>query len=164
MENSKEGENMALRIEGRSDRRATLKTVAADGVIESVAVRQKDAPSFDTQLGRTFHNAQEERLMQLAKEVEAQGKKLASRVDVGEMRAYRRLISSFIEEAVAGFGRFSKESFLDRRGRHRVYATVKTISERLEALAKEVVKAEKDNLAIAGHIEDIRGLVLDLLL
>jgi uncharacterized protein YaaR (DUF327 family) len=63
-----------------------------------------------------------------------------------------------------GSTRFSKESFLDRRGRHRVFATVKTINEKLEELTSQVLKSERDHIAILGRIEDIRGLVLDLVL
>jgi len=70
----------------------------------------------------------------------------------------------FLDEAVRGSSRFSKESFLDRRGRHRVFATIKIVNEKLEELTREVLSSERDHLAILGKIEDIRGLILDLVL
>ena len=53
---------------------------------------------------------------------------------------------------------------MDRRGRHRLYATVKKINESLEELTKEILNNEKDHLKILGRIEDIRGMVLDIIL
>lgn len=155
---------MAIRIEGTGNRRSTPHTVPTEGGASQRPVQESGESAFGSQLRQSFGQSQEERLSKMALEVEAQGKRLAGRVDIGELKAYKRLVADFLEEAVTGFGKFSKESFLDRRGRHRVYATVKTINEKLEALTQEVLKSEKDNLAIAGRIEDIRGLVLDLLL
>ena len=53
---------------------------------------------------------------------------------------------------------------MDRRGRHRLYATVKKVNEKLEELTKEVLSSERDHLKILGRIEDIRGLILDIVL
>lgn len=155
---------MAIRIEGPGSRRNAPQPAPVDGTGVTRSVQGSDNASFQSHLKHSFGESQEEKLQKMALEVEAQGKRLADRIDIGELKAYKRLVAEFLEEAVAGFGRFSKESFLDRRGRHRVYATVKTVNEKLEALTEEVLKAERDNLAVAGRIEDIRGLVLDLLL
>jgi uncharacterized protein YaaR (DUF327 family) len=53
---------------------------------------------------------------------------------------------------------------MDRRGRHRIYTTVKKVNAKLEELTEEILKQEKDNLKIIGRIEDIRGLILDIIL
>lgn len=155
---------MAIRIEGTGNRRTTPHPLTPEGGGAHQPVQESSGAAFSSQLRQSFGQSQEERLTKMAMEIEAQGKRLSGRVDIGELKAYKRLVADFLEEAVNGFGKFSKESFLDRRGRHRVYATVKTINEKLETLTQEVLKGEKDNLAIAGRIEDIRGLVLDLLL
>jgi uncharacterized protein YaaR (DUF327 family) len=89
---------------------------------------------------------------------------LTEKVDIAELKAYKRLISEFLEESVRSFMNFSKESYMDRRGRHRLYATVKKVNESLEELTKEVLSSEKDHLKILGKIEDIRGLILDIIL
>jgi len=100
----------------------------------------------------------------MAKDIEKQGEHLAQRIDISELKTYKRMVMEFLDEAVRGFGRFSKESFLDKRGRHRVFATVKTVNDTLEELTRELLKTEKDNLAIISKIEDIRGLILDLII
>ncbi len=155
---------MAIRIDSGGSRKPAERSAVIDTSTGTQRVQPSTETAFGHQLGRTLHGVHEERLLQLAREVETQGKRLADRVDIPELKAYKRLVSTFLEEAVAGFGKFSKESFLDRRGRHRVYATVKIVNEKMEELTREVLKTEKDNLAIAGRIEDIRGLVLDLFL
>ena len=67
-----------------------------------------------------------------------------------------------MNEVVSRSHEFSRENFLDRRGRHRVYGIVKLVDKNLDELAEELIKDEKDNLAILGKIDDIRGLLLDI--
>ena len=97
----------------------------------------------------------------MAQDIVKQGERLSDKVDIAELKAYKRMVSEFLEESVRGFSRFSRESFMDRRGRHRLYATVKKINESMEELTKEILSNEKDHLKILGRIEDIRGMVLD---
>ena len=54
------------------------------------------------------------------------------------------------------------ENFLDRRGRHRVYGIIRQVDKNLDDLAQELMKEEKDHLAILGKIDDIRGLLIDI--
>ena len=78
------------------------------------------------------------------------------------MKYYRSLIQEFMNEIVSRSHKFSRENFLDRRGRHRVYGIVRLIGEKLDELAQELVKDEKDHLAILAKIGEIRGLILDI--
>ena len=59
--------------------------------------------------------------------------------------------------------KFSRENFLDRRGRHRVYGIIRLIDSNLDELASELVEDEKDHLSILARIGEIRGLLLDIL-
>ena len=56
-----------------------------------------------------------------------------------------------------------RENFLDKRGRHRVYGIVKLVNQNLDELAIELIKDEKDHLEILNKIDEIRGLLLDIL-
>ena len=69
----------------------------------------------------------------------------------------------FMNEVVFRSHKFSRENFLDRRGRHRVYGLIKLIDSNLDELAQELVKDEKDHIAILSKIGEIRGLILDIL-
>ena len=153
---------MGIKIGGGSGRKPHRVSGQVDGSIKKV--NGKDGPLFSAHMDKKYSESQEEELKKKAQEIEKQGKRLVSHVDIAELKAYKRLIMEFLDDAVRGSSRFSKDSFLDRRGRHRVFAIIKTVNEELELLTKEVLSSEKDNLKILGRIEDIRGLILDLVL
>ena len=102
------------------------------------------------------------RLSTLMEEITMQGDKLAKKRDIRDMKKYRGLIKDFMNEIVNRSHQFSRENFLDRRGRHRVYGIIRMVDQTLDELAQELVKDEKDNLAILAKIGEIRGLLLDI--
>lgn len=102
------------------------------------------------------------RLNTLMEEITMQGDKLAKKRDIRDMKKYRGLIKDFMNEIVNRSHQFSRENFLDRRGRHRVYGIIRMVDQTLDELAQELVKDEKDNLAILAKIGEIRGLLLDI--
>ena len=104
-----------------------------------------------------------ERLSVMMQEITMQGEKLGKHMDVRDMKHYRRLIQEFMNEIVNRSHKFSRENFLDRRGRHRVYGMIKRVNVVLDELAGEVVKEEKDTLAILSKVDEIRGLLLDII-
>lgn len=98
----------------------------------------------------------------LMEEITEQGERIAKKKDIKDMRKYRSLIKDFMNEIVSRSHSFSRENFLDRRGRHRVYGIIRLVDENLDELAKELMKEQKDNLSILQKIGDIRGLILDI--
>ena len=104
-----------------------------------------------------------ERLSVMMQEITMQGKKLGKHMDVRDMKHYRRLIQEFMNEIVNRSHKFSRENFLDRRGRHRVYGMIKRVNVVLDELAGELIKEEKDTLAILSKVDEIRGLLLDII-
>ena len=104
----------------------------------------------------------QERLSGMMEEITEQGDKISKHMDIKDMRKYRELVKGFLNEVVNRSHKFSRENFLDKRGRHRVYGIIKLVDKNLDELASELVKDEKDHLAIVGAIDDIRGLLLDI--
>lgn len=102
------------------------------------------------------------RLNTLMEEITMQGDKLAKKRDIRDMKKYRGLIKDFMNEIINRSHQFSRENFLDRRGRHRVYGIIRMVDQTLDELAQELVKDEQDNLAILAKIGEIRGLLLDI--
>lgn len=98
----------------------------------------------------------------LLSDITAQGERIARHMDIRDMRKYRELIREFMNEVVFRSHKFSRENFLDRRGRHRVYGIIKLIDANLDELAQELVKDEKDHITILNKIGEIRGLLLDI--
>lgn len=105
----------------------------------------------------------QERLSVMMEEITMQGKKLGKHMDIRDMKHYRRLIKDFMNEIVNRSHKFSRENFLDRRGRHRVYGMIKRVDATLDELAGELLKEEKDSLTILGKIDEIRGMLLDII-
>lgn len=103
-----------------------------------------------------------ERLNLMMEEIVMQGDKIVKRMDVRDMRRYRTLIKEFMNEIVNRSHKFSRENFLDRRGRHRVYGIIRLVDEKLDELAQELVSEECDKIAILAKVDEIRGLLLDI--
>ena len=103
-----------------------------------------------------------DRLNLMMEEIVMQGDKITKRMDVKDMRRSRALIKDFMNEIVNRSHKFSRENFLDRRGRHRVYGIVRLVDEKLDELAQELMKEEKDEIAILAKVGEIRGLLLDI--
>ncbi len=99
----------------------------------------------------------------MLEEITTHGKRLAKRMDLKDMKHYRELIKEFMNEIVNRSHKFSRENFLDKKGRHRVYTMIKLVDKTLDELAAELIKDEKDHLAILNKIDEIRGLLLDIL-
>ena len=128
------------------------------------AVQEKTAPSdFSFTLNRLSDEGLAARLSSLIGDITTQGKKLADHMDIGDMKRYKSLIADFINEVVTHSHEFSRENFLDRRGRHRVYGIVRLVNQDLDDLAQELLKKEKDHLAILAKTDEIHGLLLDLI-
>ena len=102
------------------------------------------------------------RLGFLMEEITMQGDRISKKKDIKDMRRYRSLIKDFMNEVVSRSHSFSRENFLDRKGRHRVYGIIRLVDETLDELAQELMKEQKDNITILQKIGDIRGLILDI--
>ena len=103
------------------------------------------------------------RLHNLIGEISDMGKRITKHMDINDLKDYRRMVTNFINEVVTNSHEFSRENFLDRRGRHRVYGIVRMINKDLDDLAQELLKVEKDHLAILEIIDEIQGLLLDIM-
>lgn len=104
-----------------------------------------------------------EKLHKMMDDISVQGKKLAEHMDIRDMKTYRSMITDFINEVVTNSHEFSRENFLDRRGRHRVYGIVRLVNKNLDELAQEFLKKEKDHIAILDKTNEIQGLLLDII-
>lgn len=98
----------------------------------------------------------------LMMDITSQGERIARHMDVRDLKRYRGLIKEFLNEVVYRSHKFSRENFLDRKGRHRVYGIIRKIDENLDALAEALVEDEQDHLAILSRIGEIEGLLLDI--
>jgi len=107
-------------------------------------------------------NELQSRLSLMMEDIIQQGNRLGKRMDVRDLKQYRKLIQEFMNEIATHTHQFSRENFLDRKGRHRVYGIVKKINQTLDELAEELLNEEKDHISILSKIDEIKGLILDI--
>ncbi len=122
-----------------------------------------EQPDFSFTLNKVTNENLMTKLHQMMDDISAQGKKLADHMDIRDMKKYRSMITEFINEVVTNSHEFSRENFLDRRGRHRVYGIVKLVNKNVDDLAQELLKKEKDHIAILDKTNEIQGLLLDII-
>ena len=125
-------------------------------------VQQTD-DSFKFMLASNIEEAElANRLNLMMEEIVMQGDKIVKRMDIKDMRRYRTLIKEFMNEIVNRSHKFSRENFLDRRGRHRVYGIIRLVDETLDELAQALVSEQCDKIDILAKVGEIRGLLLDI--
>lgn len=132
--------------------------------VESTAPQKTSDGKFKFMLVSNIEEKDlQQKLNSLMEEIDKQGERIAKHMDVADMRRYRSLVKEFMNEVVNRSHEFSRENFLDRRGRHRVYGIVRLVDKNLDDLAQELVKDEKDNLAVLNKVGEIKGLLLDII-
>lgn len=137
--------------------------IKATTQVEAKAPIQSGDDSFKfTLISNIEEKDLQRKLASMMQDITDQGDKIAKHMDIKDMKRYRELIKGFMNEVVNRSHEFSRENFLDKRGRHRVYGIVKLVDKNLDDLANELVKDEKEHLEIVGKIDDIRGLLLDV--
>lgn len=135
---------------------------AATQTQETKETKKTDGSFKFTLASKIDDSELQEKLTKLMTQIDEQGKKITEHMDIRDMKQYRSLVKQFINEVVNRSHKFSRENFLDRRGRHRVYGMVKLVDKNLDDLAQQLVSDEKDPLEILGRVDDIRGLLLDI--
>jgi uncharacterized protein YaaR (DUF327 family) len=119
---------------------------------------------FRNELERAEEVGYEQQLEEIVKGIVSQGEKLGKKFDIRELMSYKKMISEFLELALGKSRKFTKQNLLDRRGRHKVYALIKKIDNELCQLTEDVINGEKDNIETLRRLDDIRGLILDMML
>ncbi|KNF09827.1 hypothetical protein CLPU_2c02790 [Gottschalkia purinilytica] len=117
---------------------------------------------FLKELEKLDEMSTKEKLDVLLGKIDKQAEKLSKNMDIKDLLIYKKLISEFMKESVNSMVKFSKNSFLDRRGRHRVHGIIKKVDEELGNLTEDILSKEKDNIKVLKTLEDIRGLILDI--
>ncbi|AOY75702.1 YaaR family protein [Clostridium formicaceticum] len=102
-----------------------------------------------------------EHLEGLYEKIVKQSEKIGEKLHLSEVVRYKNLVREFLDVAVKNSHKFSKQNFLDRRGRHRVYCIVKKVDRELEALTKEFLTQEVDRINVLKRLDDIRGMLFD---
>ncbi|MCW2279461.1 YaaR family protein [Heliophilum fasciatum] len=138
-------------------------------VTKATPVSNKDKPEAPTSsIAFTEVMAQRRDQLDLAKfnklaaKIEDQGKILAQSRTVEDLRHYKSLVKSFMEEAVKHALRVDEKRGFNRRGKAKIYKIVTKVDEKLLELTDHVLGSQANSLKILSLIGEIKGLLVDI--
>ena len=105
-----------------------------------------------------------EHLQGLYGKITEQAERISERLYLDDVLHYKKLVREFLDVASKNSHHFSKQNFLDRRGRHRVYCIVKNVDRELDHLTKEFINQEADRISVLKRLDDIRGMLVDIMM
>lgn len=103
-------------------------------------------------------------LNELQEKIFKKGEKLKESADLKVLQEYRQLISELLAEASSNAYACAKSSLFDAKGRHKVFFVIRSVNQKLEELAREVLSDQKDTIKLLQMVDDIRGMLVDLFL
>ena len=103
-----------------------------------------------------------ERLNKLVQDIEDQGKILAESRNVGDLKKFKALVKSFMEEAVKHGLKLEERQGFNRRGRSRVYKIVTEVDKKLLDLTDAVLKQQEKGINILDRVGEIKGLLINI--
>jgi uncharacterized protein YaaR (DUF327 family) len=129
---------------------------------ESNKIHKENQSNFALKLNELNGDSLQEQLTTLLDEINLQSKEVEKKFHLNEILKYKKLVKEFLGLTVTNSHKFTKENFLDRRGRHRVLSIVKQVDDELETLTKDFLEKEKDKLKILNKLDGIKGMLLDI--
>ena len=106
-----------------------------------------------------------EQLRDCLEQVTRAGRRLQQAPSYSALREYRSSVQGFLQQSLAAL--YQTEEVLGRlnysTGQRKKYCLIQVIDEKLEQLVRAVLNEQRANLEILRRIEEINGLLVDLL-
>jgi len=124
---------------------------------EGISVNNKS--DFSKNFNFARQQKSEEQLKDMLKGIKSKGSRLAVSKCYADVRSYKKAIKEYLESILSFMYSVKKDiSFWQTQ----YYVTVDTIDKKLEELTEMLLGDEKENLNIAGTIDEISGLIVDI--
>lgn len=120
--------------------------------------------AFREQLGNQLKDDYRRHFNDLFDELADLADSILGRVDISSFERYRGRLKELLMEAIKNAYVLSSEYVTDMYGRQRVFATINIIDTKLDDLAKDILLENSDNLDYMSRVDEIRGLIMDMLL
>ena len=112
-----------------------------------------------------FSQAQHQKYIEELKDrIFRQGETMKKRADIGQYTQYRKLIAELLAVVAGNAYACARDSVFDAKGRRNVFLLIKKVNTRLDELAQQVLSEQSDNIRLLKMVDDIRGLLVDILL
>lgn len=144
---------MALRI----DSARQTKTASLDS-------SNSAAPS--TEFGQTLASKQKlqrQELDEFLVRLDEVGKRLTQSLSLHDLMNFRDMVKTMLRSTFGQSRTMGEDSLWDYRGRPKVMARIQQIDSALEELGQKVLDEQSKPMEILSKIDEIRGLIIDLL-
>ncbi|MEA5058854.1 MAG: YaaR family protein [Candidatus Pelethousia sp.] len=133
--------------------------------IRDEAVQQNASTMpFSRHLSELSESRYEAYITQLIGTIAEQGERMVKRADLSEFHRYREMIRKLLDETVSNGFAFRKYRKFDTRGRNKTFALVQCINDKLDEILKNLLATEADHIALLSTVDDIRGMLVDMLM
>lgn len=132
--------------------------------LDKLNPKKKSRTEFMEKFDKIKSESVKEELENIFEKITVQSDKIGDKVYLKDILEYKKLVKEFLNVATQNSHQFSNENFLDRKGRYRNYSIVKTVDRELENLTKDFINGQIDHMGILKKMDDIRGMLLDIMM
>lgn len=120
--------------------------------------------AFREHMGNKQKEAYRKHFDDLFDEFTALADNLLGKISLSSFERYRGQLKELLQEAIKNAYVLNAEYVTDRNGHQRVFETINIIDSKLDDLAKNILQENSDKLAYLSRVDEIRGLIMDMLL
>ncbi len=120
--------------------------------------------SFSRHLSELSESRYQVYISQLVGTIAEQGERMAKKAELSEFHRYREMIRKLLDETVSNGFVFRKYRKFDSKGRSRTFAIIQCINEALDEILGNLLASETDHIALLNTVDDIRGMLVDVLM
>lgn len=131
--------------------------------LSRAADRKTIKENFKTKLSNLEEGEIRLALKNLYEKIEAKNSSLQDSLFIEDLIEYKDLVKKFLGISVKNSHVFFNENSLDRRGRHRIFSLVKKVNLELDGLTQDFLNIEENRIKILKKLDNISGLLLDIL-
>lgn len=95
--------------------------------------------------------------------LDTQGKKLAQSLSIRDLKDFRDMVKAFLKSTFGQSRKMFEDSSPDSYGRPKVMTRIAKIDQVLEELGQQLLDQQAKPLEVLTKIDEIRGLIVDLL-
>lgn len=134
------------------------------GIHRNTSVKKENkAVTTKKDFSRSFNFSQqrrsEEELKQMQDDIKKKGNRLAITKCFADVKAYKNLIKDYLQSVLSYMYSVKRDiSFWQTQ----YFITVETVDKKLEELTQQIMSEEREKINIAGTIDDISGLIVDM--
>jgi len=147
-----------IKIEQRikSDNPALFNQTTVRGTGDDSSIKQS---SFSHEIQNQISGKVQKEISELIAELDKSGRIFGDNPNAENLSLYKRDVQSFLHF-------INKQSFLIKEiyGRRIDYKIIHTVNKKLEELSDEVLKRENGRMNLLAKIDEIRGMIIDLVL